>query len=68
MWKVLKCDAGKDYKDQLDCSCEKRRSVKKSRGVKYPADSKTGRLTGLVISCVGTALYTTLLKEVKREG
>ena len=29
MWKVLKYDAGKDYKDQLDCSCEKRKSVKR---------------------------------------
>jgi hypothetical protein len=29
MSKILKYDAGKDYKDQLDCSCEKRRSVKR---------------------------------------
>jgi len=58
MWKDLKCDAGKDYKDQLNCSCEKRRSVTKSKGgVKYPAYSKKeGKLTALVICCVGTAL------------
>jgi len=41
MWKVLKCDAGKDYKDQLDCLCERRRSVAKSKkGAEYPAYSK----------------------------
>ena len=58
MWKVSKCDTGKDYKDQLNCSFEKRRSVTKSKGgVKYPAYSKKeGKLTGFVISCVGTAI------------
>ena len=58
MWEDLKCDAGKDYKDQLNCSCQKRRSVTKSKGgVKYPACSKKERkLNGFVISCVGTAL------------
>ena len=64
MCEVLKRDAGKDYKNQLDWSCKKRRSAAKSKGgAKCPAYSKKeGRLTGFVISCVGTALLNHVIK------
>ena len=43
-------------RDQLDRTCEKRISIRKSqRGQKYAANNKKGRLTGFVISCVRTA-------------
>jgi hypothetical protein len=69
-WKALKCGAGEGrkrpigliVKEMKKCYTESRRA-----GISY-MQYKEGRLTGLVTSCVGTALYNTLLKERWREG
>ena len=47
----------KDGEDQLDRSCEERRSITESQGgEEYPTyNKKEGRLTGLVTSCIGIA-------------
>ena len=55
----------KDGEDQLDRPCKKRISITQSqRGEEYPTyNKKKGRITGLVTSCVGTAVCNKLLKE-----
>jgi hypothetical protein len=52
-----------DGEDQLARSCEKgRNSVKEKKGICYRKQNK-GRVTCLVISCVGTTYKNTLLME-----
>jgi len=59
----------KDGEDQLDRSCEKLRSVTYSEEEIYilHAICKRG-LTWLVLSCVGSAFWHSLLKERWKDG
>ena len=61
IWNVV---LEQDGEDQLDGSCDKWRSVTKSRGgEEFPVNNKRRKANGVVTSGVGTAFWNMLLNE-----